>query len=68
MRLSFDSFFVCQTEFILFENISQWFRVFKPYQGHTASRKSIFCSEQKSFVMGMQLKYLQISQSWIGVT
>ena len=36
--------------------------------GQTASLRSMFCSEQKSLVMGMQLKYLQISQSWMGVT
>ena len=35
---------------------------------HTVSLRSMFCSEQKSFVIGIQLKYLQISQSWIGVT
>ena len=34
----------------------------------STAMRSMFWSAQKSLVMGMQLKYLQISQSWIGVT
>ena len=35
---------------------------------HTSASKLMFWSAQKSLVMGIQLKYLQTSQSWIGVT
>ena len=35
---------------------------------YTSVRRLMFWSAQKSFVMGMQLKYLHTSQSCIGVT
>lgn len=35
---------------------------------HTSASKLMFWSAQKSLVMGIQLKNLHTSQSWMGVT
>ena len=64
--LNFVQFFSVKTQrheiFFLFSSNKQG------RQYHTSASKLMFWSAQKSLVMGIQLKYLQTSQSWIGVT
>ena len=64
--LNFVQFFSVKTQrrefFFLFSSNKQG----RHY--HTSASKLMFWSAQKSLVMGIQLKYLQTSQSWIGVT